>query len=155
MRQENFSPESLRFSKDPHCSYRFIQTLHCFTEVHEKGIPQQKCQRIYKKFRECPGRPVEVFENVEDNVDPKSVMKSRSSDLQEGFKNQVESDFGSIFSSLDEVFTTPWTRQEHQRRGQSIRQKLGDYFSYEKEKERFKKVFGNEWKQFEKDCTEI
>jgi len=56
MRQDSSSPDSLRFAKDSNCSYRSIQTLRCFTELDANGKPQQKCQRIYKKFKECPGR---------------------------------------------------------------------------------------------------
>lgn len=47
----------------------------------------------------------------------------------------------SFFSKLDGLFPTPWTRQEPPTGGgnKSFREKIGDYFSFEKEKKHSKK----------------
>jgi len=52
--------------------------------------------------------------------------------------NEGGSDFESLFSRFDGVFSTPWSGQDPKRRSQSISHKLGDYFAYEKGKKHCK-----------------
>lgn len=52
--------------------------------------------------------------------------------------NDAKPDFESLFSSFDGVLSTPWSSQDPKRRSHSISHKLGDYFSYEKEKKHCK-----------------
>eukprot|EP00210_Caulerpa_lentillifera_P003758 g3590.t1 len=154
MRQDSSSLDSSRFETESHCSYRSIQTLRCFTEIDEKGIPQQKCQRVYKKFKECPGRPIELFEQVEDNIDPNSIPGSKTIDSQwDVFGEGGDSELESFFAKLDGIFAQWSHRGASDGKGKSFRERLGSYFSFEKEREPVKK--SNEWKQFEKDFTEI
>lgn len=49
------------------CSFRTVVSTQCSVEPDEKGVPQRRCERIVRRLRECPGRPVEVIERVEES----------------------------------------------------------------------------------------
>ncbi|GMH37051.1 hypothetical protein BSKO_04924 [Bryopsis sp. KO-2023] len=50
------------------CRFRTLVSTECRILPDEHGVPQRKCERIFRKFKECPGRPAEVVERVEEST---------------------------------------------------------------------------------------
>lgn len=96
------------------CSYRTTVSTQCSVEPDEKGVPRRRCERIVNRLRECPGRPVEVIERVEESS-TEAHYQDLSKDVHRGIprhypdtgehchESVLQSDVGELFEDFFKV----------------------------------------------------
>lgn len=96
------------------CSYKTTVSTQCSIEPDKNGVPRRRCERIVNRLRECPGRPVEVIERVEessteDNYQDMSKDVHRSLPRhyphteEHGHESVLQTDVGELFEDFFRV----------------------------------------------------
>eukprot|EP00192_Tetraselmis_astigmatica_P021068 CAMPEP_0117670136 /NCGR_PEP_ID=MMETSP0804-20121206/12567_1 /TAXON_ID=1074897 /ORGANISM="Tetraselmis astigmatica, Strain CCMP880" /LENGTH=262 /DNA_ID=CAMNT_0005478365 /DNA_START=332 /DNA_END=1120 /DNA_ORIENTATION=- len=81
------SPHSdASFSSEAGCVYKTVVSTQCFMERGEDGSPTRRCETLRRRFRQCPGRPVEELEStVEKSTEDHFPASSSSNEIAEGW----------------------------------------------------------------------
>ena len=75
----------------------------CRTAPDENGVMRRKCERIVKKFRQCPGAPRECLEETREETDETNAT---SGGMMPGGSSSSSSSGGGGFESHQEFFKT-------------------------------------------------
>lgn len=149
------------------CSIRTLEAIDCRVEYGPDGAPHRKCQRILRKFRECPGRPAEEIETAVSHsdlaeADPFLRLPPEQPDVLTPHIGEAFEEFFKIAEELSKKLAhegeevSAGAQQQQQpsnsnRSGDAAHGLLGRLFGRPKPTE------GSErpWEQFEKSFEEV